>query len=421
MILFKTALHNLKKNIVMNLFIILQIAVSLVITAIMISSILIRAQYYTPIRDIITSNGLFLKYTSLPNYDTTQMNIYDYLDSDDIRKECPDADHVYACHTLFGEIKDFKDGENLSFQSYEDEFLNRYQPELSEGRWLTTTCESNQIELVVSENDYGVKVGDTISFRAWNYPEGVDFTGKVVGIFKDNAKIIGGYLYDDGSTKMNHNSLYYPFNHKIEDQIMILASYTAVKNITSNFQLQFDTDYVVQPIISSVIITYPDSVSPNQIKEDQEKLLQYGYANTESLDQLNKNSVSYLLEKTAIFLPIVIILFMLASVSTISSSALIVRKSLRNYAIYYINGLQWKQCCLGNLIYAAALLVISVILGLGLLLVIPFTVLSESVKIIWSPYIILAFILIIVMQLIISMIMPMIIIGRSTPKQILTR
>ena len=417
----KTAWNDFRKNSIVNIFIILQVAVSLIITAVMISAISVRSQYYTPFRDILTSNGIFIKFSSSPNYDSSQMNIYDYLDNDDILQECPDADHIYACHSMFGSIDSFHNGESFTLQSYDDEFIKRYQPELTDGRWLTSDIESNQIEIVVSENDYGVKVGDVLSLTGINYPNSTSFTGKVVGIFQDDSKIIGGGLYDYGNSDMNFNSIYYPFNHTIENQIFVLASYSAIQNITNHFVLLFDTDYVVQPIISSVILTYPDNVSKEQIEADKEKLLQYGWANAISLDELNQNSIAYLLEKAEIFLPIIIILFILASVSSISSSALIVRKNLKNYSLYYISGLQWKNCSLVNLLYSIISLTIAVVVGFAVLFILPHTRLNDIVKIIWSPYIIGAFVVLIILQLLISMIMPLIIIGKNTPKQILTK
>ena len=421
MILLKTAWNDFRKNSIVNIFIILQVAVSLIITAVMISAISVRSQYYTPFRDILTSNGIFIKFSSSPNYDSSQMNIYDYLDNDDILQECPDADHIYACHSMFGSIDSLHNGESFTLQSYDDEFIKRYQPELTDGRWLTSDIESNQIEIVVSENDYGVKVGDVLSLTGINYPNSTSFTGKVVGIFQDDSKIIGGGLYDYGNSDMNFNSIYYPFNHTIENQIFVLASYSAIQNITNHFVLLFDTDYVVQPIISSVILTYPDNVSKEQIEADKEKLLQYGWANAISLDELNQNSIAYLLEKAEIFLPIIIILFILASVSSISSSALIVRKNLKNYSLYYISGLQWKNCSLVNLLYSIISLTIAVVVGFAVLFILPHTRLNDIVKIIWSPYIIGAFVVLIILQLLISMIMPLIIIGKNTPKQILTK
>lgn len=421
MILLKTAWNDFRKNIVMNFFIILQVAVSLVITAVMISTISIRSQYYTPFKDLFTSNGIFLKFTSSPNFDSSQMNIYDYLDKQDILDECPNADHVYSCYNIFGYVDSFDNGENYFLQSYDDEWIEKYQPELAEGRWLTSETDLNQIEIVVSENDYGVNIGDVLSFTGLNYPDEVSFTGKVVGIFKDNAKIMGGNIYDNGNLEMDFNSVYYPFNHEIEGQIAILASHTAIQNITSDFELMFDTDYVIQPIISSMIITYPDNVSLEQIEADKDNLLQYGSANSITLDELNDNSISYLLEKAEMFFPIIIILFILASVSSISSSALITRKNLKNYALYYVNGLQWKHCSIVNLLHSIISLALSAAAALAVLFVIPHIAFVDSVKIIWSWYIIIAFAILILLQLIVSMIMPVIIIGKSTPKEILTK
>lgn len=134
-----------------------------------------------------------------------------------------------------------------------------------------------------------------------------------------------------------------------------------------------------------------------------------------------KNATAYLWEKAEIFLPIVIILFILASVSSISSSALIVRKSLKNYALYYIIGLQWKHCSLVNLLYSIISLAIAAVAGLAVLIILPHTRLGDMVNIIWSSYIIGAFAILIILQLLISMIMPLIIIGKNTPKQILTK
>ena len=421
MILLKTAWNEFRKNIIMNIFIVLQVAVSLIITAVMLSTISIRSQYYTPFKDIFTSNGMFLKFSSSLNYDTSQMQIYDFLDNDDILSECPDAENVYSCYNLFGYIESFTNGENYIFQSYDDEWIEKYQPEMAEGRWLASTISSNQIELVVSENDYGVHVGDVLSFRAINYPEEVTFTGKVVGVFKDDTKIIGGDLYDYGSSDMNFNNLYYPFNHQIEGKMAVLASHTAIQKVTNDFELMFDTDYAVQPISSSVIITYPDNVSKEQIEADKEKMLQYGYANAVTLDEMNDNSIEYLLDKAEMFFPIIIILFILASVSSISSSALIARKNLRNYALYYVSGLQWKHCSAVNLLHSIILLMLSVAATFIVLLIIPYTEFADSIRIIWSWYIIIAFAFLIILQLVISMIMPIIIIGKNTPKQILTK
>ncbi|MCD7959514.1 MAG: hypothetical protein LUF89_08600 [Ruminococcus sp.] len=202
----------------------------------------------------------------------------------------------------------------------------------------------------------------------------------------------------------------------------IIASHTAMQNITGDYELEIEElDYVVQPITSSVIITYLDNVSTKQIEEDQKKMLEYGVGTTVTLDELHENSIDYLLEEAKMFFPIIIILFILTSVSSISTSALITRKSLKNYALYYINGLEWRHCAIVNLLHSIFSLVLAVVLGFLALFLILYTRFADSVEIIWSGYIVLAFAVLILLEMLISMIIPLRIIGKNTPKQILTR
>jgi hypothetical protein len=345
------------------------------------------------------------------------MEVQDFLGDEEILEVCPDAENVYSCHNLFGQIE--IDG-NYNFQSYDDFWIEKYQPEMKAGRWLTSSVESNQIEIVVSENDYGIDVGDVITFEGYNYPEGVSFTGKVVGVFADDAKMIGGYLYYS-SENMDFNSLYYPFNHEVEGQMAILASQTAIQSITADVDLELDVDYVVQPITSNVLITYPEGESEAQIEADKQTLLQYGYADVVSLEEMKANSKAYILEEAELFFPIILVLILLVLISVISSSALTARKNLNNYAVYYVCGLQWKNCLLVSFFHSLITIVLSLFLSLLVLLLIPYTSFAESIRIIWSNYIVVSFIVLIFIQLFISMLMPTIVIGKNTPKQILTR
>jgi hypothetical protein len=232
--------------------------------------------------------------------------------------------------------------------------------------------------------------------------------------------MIGGYLYYS-SENMDFNSLYYPFNHEVEGQMAILASQTAIQSITADVDLELDVDYVVQPITSNVLITYPEGESEAQIEADKQTLLQYGYADVVSLEEMKANSKVYILEEAELFFPIILVLILLVLISVISSSALTARKNLNNYAVYYVCGLQWKNCLLVSFFHSLITIVLSLFLSLLVLLLIPYTSFAESIRIIWSNYIVVSFIVLIFIQLFISMLMPTIVIGKNTPKQILTR
>ena len=63
MILFKTALRELKNNIKMVVIMLLQIVVALMITAVMVSAVLLKYQTYAPFKDYFEGEGLILLYT----------------------------------------------------------------------------------------------------------------------------------------------------------------------------------------------------------------------------------------------------------------------------------------------------------------------------------------------------------------------
>jgi phosphatidylserine synthase len=66
-------------------------------------------------------------------------------------------------------------------------------------------------------------------------------------------------------------------------------------------------------------------------------------------------------------------------------------------------------------------IIFSTVIAILFLISIPYTSFADNIRIIWSNYIVISFIALIVIQLFISMLMPTIIIGKNTPKQILTR
>ena len=111
----------------------------------------------------------------------------------------------------------------------------------------------------------------------------------------------------------------------------------------------------------------------------------------------------------------------LTIVSSISSSALSVKERLKDYSIYYICGLRWRQCVFINMIESAVLAIISILISCALLVLLQFTALSDHVKIIWNPISVASLLCIVILYILLSMLMPIMIIGKNTPKQILTK
>ena len=417
MILVKTAWNIFRKNIVMNLFTILQMIAVLVMIAVMVSSTCIRYQYYTLFEKYFHSKGIFVKYDTYANLNPGKSAFTDMINNEELKNELSNANDVLACHGVMAYDNENPDNTFLSL-SYDDAIITAFTPELQKGRWLKTGKETDVIETVVSENAYGWNVGDTIEIYFPNFPDAIPASVQIVGMLKENAKIPGGYIASEG--EKDFNDFYYPYSYEIEQMPALLFSYSTLRNL--NTGIPRDSDYdVIQALSSSVIITYPDDVSDDIIEQDISKVLQYSGGYAISLDELNNNSMRYLHRQLYNLLPIILVLFILVSVSSISSSALSTRRRLRDYAVYYINGLQWGHCIWINFVQSVITSVIAVIAAFGVLLCIRFTPFQNQIKIIWNPYLFASMGGIIILYFLISMIMPLIIIGKNTPKQILTK
>lgn len=408
MILFKTALRELKNNIKMVVIMLLQIVVALMITAVMVSAVLLKYQTYAPFKDYFEGEGLILLYTYDASYATADrdnlMAVFD--ESEKLLSETHGCEIIAAHH-----INMYMDKSVLDL-AYDDDVIRRYTPPLKEGRWLNPNAE--ELEIVVSENnEYGWKLGDIADIRpGWHFSNHISKSvwckARVVGIVKENAEIFG----ETNRTweTPTYKNAYLTFNSQVEGKTLILMSQSVLKRADR---------YYTTPICGIVMIKYPDGTPEEIIKQDRLKLAEYGANLSLTLPELDKNSKAYLYEQLYQMLPIIVILLILVMVSSISTSAISARRRLKDYAKYYVLGLKWRQCAMVNFFQALIISAAALIIACAGLLVIGTTALSETFVVIWNAPMILCLLGIIALYLVFSMIMPMIMLRSNTPKAIL--
>ncbi len=416
MVLLKTALMDFKKNIAMNILTILEMVTTIIIMIVMLSSFLLRYEYYKPFKDIFRSNGIYCDFGSAANSQMGAQSLKTFLCDEEIFPYLHSPEKIIASDNVMGVCAYDENSQeyiNVDARAYNDEYIRRYSPKLKAGRWLNTSDKATEIEAVVSKNDYGWKTGDKINASFFNLPEQLVTEITIVGEFEDGTKVGGGNVVHDRSP--NYNLMFSTYDFEIEDgKPLLLFSSKYVEN----FDAPID---IVLGLYNGVLITYPDSVTEEELIEDQKTLATLGGVYSETLSVMEKNSWDYLSEQFYNLLPVIIVILILTFVSSISNTALSTYRRLHDYAVYYINGLQWKHCIMINLIQSLIISVISVIIGLTGLLLVRFTPFSSNINVVWSSWLFIAILALIAIYLFISMIMPIIIIGKSTPKQILTR
>ncbi len=413
--LLKTALRNLRKNPVMNIICLVQLIAVFMITAVMVSAMSIRYRTYEPVRDILESNGLYCVYSEIcgavkPGGAT--VDIRDSIFSADELREYMQADSVITIQ-IASAIPNGFNGERTDETLYkparplfyDDEILKRYKPELKRGRWISK--DSDELEIVIPEGTYGADIGDTIDFLIVQVDDPVQVTMRVVGILKDGTEILGRER-PRNETGDIYRLMYEPYYINIEGDRnpVMLASSSALERLYPGTQAQMETAFFI----------YNNGSDTEQWLKNAAQL---SPSMVISLSDMNANSLAYLREQLLQLLPIVVVLMILVIVSAVSVSAISARQRLNDYAKFYILGLRWKQCAMVNFLQAlttgAAALVITalVLLAAGL------TPISQSIMIIWNPWLMLSLIGILALYLVFSMIMPLLMIGVTTPKSLL--
>ena len=96
-----------------------------------------------------------------------------------------------------------------------------------------------------------------------------------------------------------------------------------------------------------------------------------------------------------------------------------IRKSLRDYAIYYICGLKWKSCILINLLQSLIICAISASISILIIILMQYSSLSNLFRIEWNMFLPCGFAFILLIQIVFSLVIPFKMLSATMPKQIL--
>ena len=301
--MLKIGFYELKNNIWINILICIQLVIVFVLAIATSSIIVYHYKYYNNFRDYFESDGY------LYNLDSFYLNDNNLIatDSKDIEKLLSNADVVASYEPVVNYYDN--NGDRLEFVSmaYDREIIDRHTPELSEGIWLNSISEdADYIEAVISQNNYNIKVGDTIKFMA----------------------------------------------------TMLIMSEESIKC--------YHEQYEVEAFVKGwVFVTFSDNITETQIIQNEKILGNYAQIITkEDLEEIAIKSQVRLREKLIAIFPIFIGVFVLTIISSLCSGAVSVKKQMKNYAIYSICGMPWQRSASISVIATSILAIISFIISI---------------------------------------------------------
>lgn len=406
MTLLKTALKNIRKNLVINIICLIQLTAVLLITAFMTSTMCIRYQTYSPLKNVLESKGFYAQYGSgiagavKPGGDPMSDWLYSaeelcgYVNADSaviIREQWLQYEAVgNVADTLF----------------YGSDLIRRYSPGLKRGRWLS--ADPDELEMVIPDNFYGLDVGDDIEFTLYSSSkEAFAAKAKVVGVMEDNANVLGKTNSRD-TTGDTHRYFYRRLN-ELQSPVVLTS-----KDALERFYPQG-----AELLSFDMVFFMYDDISDEELSD---AMLAAGDTNvriTLRLDNINQNSRDYLKNELLKLLPITAVLLILVIISSISVSAIAARSRLKDYAKYYVLGLEWRRCVMVNFFQALVIAAASLVLACAGLIVIGGTALAETFMIIWNAPLFISLFAVLALYLAFSMIMPMFMLRSVSPKALL--
>lgn len=184
--MIKYSMKLLRRNLLTNIFIALQIAVTLLMIILSVSSVMSKIEYYLPLRKVLSSEGMCLFASG--SYIDDLSNYYSY---NDIINISDNIEEIYSTETtdfLMIPNTENEDEAHPDFVVYNKNMYDLYKPQMQEGKWLSDIKgDKNYISAVVSYSSK-YNVGDTI--EVYDYIDEIYYPLKIVGKTAQKAKFI---------------------------------------------------------------------------------------------------------------------------------------------------------------------------------------------------------------------------------------
>lgn len=347
-----------KRTKAINLLVIL-LLVAVFLTAIsIVSAVEEKFKKYAILSEYLNKNGVYLESLHLAK-ELSEDEQKEYTDGrtnilieneNALREYLPDVRDVLSVEEVWEPVVVGKNVKLAGVWCYSSEITKSLSPDMESGRWFRESdMNSDMLKAVVTYNEGDLKAGDVVTVG--NGLTDAKQQVEIIGVIKDNESL---YNTDIMSSKyQDYRDCYYTYNYEAEEQgiVMIIADEQILNGeergqfIYFNSKINSTKNVFPRQMGGPTILIYDDGVPQETINQDIDKLNKYSviYA-ARPLSKINENSWDYILEELHNYLPVFACVFLFVIIAAVSANAITVKKQLKNYAIYYMCGLPWKNC-----------------------------------------------------------------------------
>lgn len=230
---------------------------------------------------------------------------------------------------------------------------------------------------------------------------------KVVGIIAENEKV----LLSSETYENDYRDVYLSCEND--------AGNTPVLFLRQQDFEQY-ADFMNYRHAGDLFVSYPDSITEDALAESQKIIKDNAdYTTSMEFSELKEGSLDYIAEQVYTLLPIAVGVLILTLTGAMSVNAISIKKQLRNFSIYYICGLQWKKCIWINTLILFLQVLFAGIISFAMIEIGQWTGLLNSTVIQLGIWQLLCCIAIGCFYLGLSLLLPLQIIHKTTPNEVL--
>jgi len=247
---------------------------------------------------------------------------------------------LICTYRIFGDFGKGKRYLEFNGTVYDEKIVDCISPQMAEGRWLGTG-ENNEkgIDAVISENYYGLEIGDNIQLTVFDAGgDEIQVPVTIVGRLKENEKIARFDYSENMVTSQNFMK-----RLSVEEGDMPVIILEENENLHKLREWE-DIKYSFVPN-GLLFFKYNRSLTEEERKENEEVLQNnVEIAIKEALPTVAEKSKEAFGEQALNLLPIFLAVLIIALMSTWCVSVLLVKKQSRKIAVYRILGMTKQEC-----------------------------------------------------------------------------
>ncbi len=337
---------DLKRVRGLNIVITMLLTVVLLTVISIVSAVQAKFKRYSELARYLEQKGVYIEsdYLTWGTFEDNRL----LRDENEIREHMPEVKDVLCVEKLW---EPYVEGKELSLAvwCYSGSVLDALQPDMESGRWFgKEDADSDMLKAVVTHNDGSLKTGDVVTVG--NGMTAAVQQVEIIGVIRDHESLY--YPDVSGGNFSDYRACYYTYDYEAEEhQVLMLLSDRQILDGekdgrfgTLNYRLENRAGFQKQ-MTGGTLLTYDEDVPQTVIDRDVELLKQASMINrVHDLSKMNAESWDYILEEMHDYLPVLICIFVFVMIAAVSANAVTVKKQLKNYAVYYICGLPWKNC-----------------------------------------------------------------------------